>query len=128
MAITIDWQNKLVLSTSSITDLIAFKDSIRELEDDAEGMLHPTVISYKRVSLGGGAYFHAVDLINGYQLKFPNSGNYSIIGNLGATVVPVAGVFVDRTMAAAFATVAGTGGSGGPTAQEIARAMWEYTP
>lgn len=121
--ISIDWAAKLVLSTSSITDIVAFKDAIRDLEDDDVGMLHDPVITYKRLDLGGGAYFHAVDFVNGYQLKFPNAGNYSVVGNIGAAIVPVAGVFVDRTKAAAFATVAGTGGSTGPTAAEIANAV-----
>jgi hypothetical protein len=121
MAITIDWAGKLVLSTASITDIVAFKDTIRDLEDDAIGMLYDPIISYKRLDLGGGAYFHGVDLINGYQLKFPNPGNYTVIGNIGATIVPVAGVFVDRTKAAAFATTS-SGGSG-PSAADIAAAI-----
>lgn len=123
MTITVDWANKLVLSDASITDVVAFKDTIRDLEDDATGMLYQPIITYKRLDLGGGAYFHGVDFINGYQLKFPNAGNYTVIGNIGATIVPVAGVFVDRTKSAAFATVAGTGGSTGPTASEIAAAI-----
>jgi len=122
--ITIDWTNKLVNSTASITDIVAFKDIVRDLEDNDDGMLYPPVITYKRLDLGGGAYFHAVDFINGYQLKFPNPGNYTVVGNIGATIVPVAGVFVDRTKSAAFATVSGTGGSG-PTADEVATAVWD---
>jgi hypothetical protein len=120
MAITIDWQNKLVLSTASIADIVAFKDTIRDYEDDDAGMLYPPIITYKRVDLGGGAYFHAVDAINGYQLKFPSAGNYEVEGNINMPIVPVAGVYVERKTSAAFATVAGTGGSTGPTAAEIA--------
>lgn len=112
MTISIDWQNKLVLSTESINDIVIFKNTIRDLEDDDTGMLYPSIITYKRVDLGGGAYMHAVDFINGYQLKFPNAGNYTVIGNINAPIVPVAGVFVDRTKAAAFSTVAGEGGAG----------------
>jgi hypothetical protein len=121
MAISVDWQAKRVISTASITDVVAFKDAIRDLEDDATGMLYDSIITYKRVDLGGGAYFHAVDFINGYELYFPNAGNYTIIGNINAAIVPVAGVFVDRTKAAAFATVAGSGG-GGSTPEQI----WEH--
>jgi hypothetical protein len=84
-------------------------------------MLYPTVHAYKKVDLGGGAYFHDVPFINGWQLKFPTPGNYTVIGNIGATIVPVAGVFVDRTKAAAFATTS-SGGSG-PSAAEIAAAI-----
>lgn len=120
MAITADFANKLILSDSSITDVVAFHEALRDIEVSEAGMLYPAVHAYKRVDLGGGAYFHDVPFINGWQLKFPTPGNYSVVGNIGATVVPVAGVFVDRTKAAAFATVAGTGGSTGPTAAEIA--------
>jgi hypothetical protein len=123
MTISIDWQNKLVLSTASITDIVAHHDTLREFEDDAVGMLYPPIISYKVLDLGGGAFFYGLDYINGYQLKFPNPGNYTVIGNIGATIVPVDGVFVDRTKSAAFATVAGSGGSTGPTAEEIAAAI-----
>jgi len=123
MTISVDWQNKLVLSTASITDIIAFKDALRDFEDDDVGMLYPPIITFKQLDLGGGAFFYGVDFVNGYQLKFPNAGNYTMIGNIGATIVPVAGVFVDRTKSAAFATVAGSGGSTGPSAAEIAAAI-----
>lgn len=125
MAITVDWTNKLVLSTASITDIVAFKDAVRDLEDGEAGMLYPAIITYKKVDLGGGAFFHAVDAINGYQLKFTDAGSYSIIGNIGMPIVPVAGVFVVQTKAAAFATVAGSGGVA-PTAQENADAVWQH--
>ena len=106
MAITVQWVEKLVESTASITDLPALKDLLRAEEDTAEGILHDGILTYKKLDLGGGAFFHAVDFINGYVLKFPNAGAYVIDGNLGCEIVPVAGVFVDRTKAAAFATTA----------------------
>lgn len=121
MTITIDWANKLVLSDASITDIVVFKETIREFEDDAEGLLHDPIIAYKKVDLGGGAFFHDVPFVNGYQLKFPTPGNYTVVGNIGAAIVPVAGVFVDRTKAAAFATTS-SGGSG-PSAGDIAAAV-----
>jgi len=121
--ITIDWTNKTVLSDSSITDIVAFKDTIRDLEDDAIGMMNAPIIAYKKVDLGGGAFFHDVPFINGYQLKFPNAGNYTVVGNIGATIVPVDGVYVDRIKSAAFATVAGQGSTLAPTASEIADAI-----
>ncbi len=78
--------------------------------------------TFKQLSLGGGAFFYGVDFINGYQLKFPNPGNYNVIGNIGATIVPVAGVYVDRTKSAAFAAISGAGGSS-ISAIEIADAV-----
>lgn len=123
MAITVDWPSRVVDSTASITDIVAFKEALRDLEDDPLGMMYPPVITYKRLDLGGGAFQHGVDFINGYVLRFPVAGNYTITGNINATIQPVAGVFVDRTKASAFATVAGDGGSAGPTAAEIAAAV-----
>jgi hypothetical protein len=131
MSVTIDWVNKLVLSDASITDIIAFKNTIRGLEGDDIGMLYPPIITFKQLDLGAGAFQYGVDLINGYQLKFPNAGNYTVIGNINAYIVPVAGVFVDRTKSAAFATVAGSGGGGGLTAAEVwahpARTLTDYS-
>jgi hypothetical protein len=121
MALTVDWLNKIVDSDSSITDLPAFKDEVRGLEDDAVGMLNAPIITYKKVDLGGGAFFHAVDLINGYTLRFNTPGNYVIVGNLNATIVPVAGVFVYQTKASAFATT--SSGGTGPSASDIADAV-----
>ena len=118
MTVTVDWNSRIVNSTASITDIVAFKDTLRDLEDNDDGILYPQIVTYKRLDLGGGAFFHAVDFINGYQLRFPSAGNYMIIGNVNASIVPVAGVFVDRVKSAAFATGSGSGGSG-PTANEI---------
>ena len=69
----------------------------------------------------GGGYFYQLDLINGWTLKFPNPGNYTIIGNLQGGIEPVAGVYVERKTSAAYTTTS-IGGSG-PTAAEIAVAV-----
>jgi hypothetical protein len=119
MAITIDWTNRRVISTASITDIVAHHDTLRAFEESSIGMLYPPIISYKVLDLGGGASFIGLDYINGYALLFPNAGSYTVLGNIGAVIVPTAGVFVDRTKSAAFATVAGSGGGGGATAAEI---------
>ena len=108
--ISIDWENKVVESTASITDLPAFKDTIRDLEDDAEGMLYSPVIIYKKVIVGSGA-LHAVDFINGYRLKFIGAGPFVITGNLNATIIPT-GVQIEREKSLSFVTVASDGGGG----------------
>lgn len=112
MALTIDWANRLVLATESITDIVLFKEELRAFEESDVGLLYPPIITYKRLDLGGGAYMHGVDFINSYRIKFPLAGNYVITGNIGADIVTVPGVYVDRTKAAAYATVSGTGGVG----------------
>ena len=91
MALTYDWANLVVESSASITDLPAFHRALRDAEDDAVGMIYPVVHKWKALDLGG-AYFYQADFINGWTLKFPTAGNYTINGNLNATIVPVAGV------------------------------------
>ena len=100
-----DWPNKLILTDASIPDIVAFKDAMRDFEDDVDGMLYPPIITYKKLDVGGGAFFHGVELINGYQLKFTTTGVFEIIGNIGGTIVPDLGVFVSRIKALAFASI-----------------------
>ncbi len=120
MALTFDWANKIVESSASLTDLPALHVLLRDAEDDAIGMLYPVIHKWKALDLGG-AFFYQADFINGWTLKFPAAGNYTITGNLNATIVPVAGVYVERKTSAAFVTTA-IGGSG-PTAADIAAAI-----
>jgi len=119
--ITVDWANKVVESTASILDLPAFHATLRDLEDAPEGVIHPVTHTWKALDLGGGALFVQLDLINGYTLKFPNAGSYSIAGNLNGAIVPVAGVYVERKTSSAYTTTA-IGGSG-PSAADIAAAI-----
>lgn len=120
MAITVDWANKIVSSTASITDLPAFHDQLRDLEDDEAGMIYPVIHKWKALDLGGGAFFYQADLINGYVLEFVGAGPFHITGNLNATINDT-GVQVERKTSAAFATTA-AGGSG-PSAESIAAAV-----
>lgn len=121
MALTFLPGSLVIESDSSILDLPAFHLELRDWEDSAIAAVYPVTHTYKRIDLGGGAYFHAVDLVNGWQLRFPAAGNYTIAGNLGGTILPVPGVYVERKTSAAFATTA-VGGSG-PTSAEIAAAV-----
>lgn len=118
MALSIDWTNLVIESDASITDLPAFHAALRDAEDGPEGVLYPTTHRWKALDLGGGAYFVQADLINGWRLKFPVAGNYTIQGNLNGDIIPVAGVYVERKTSAAYSTTA-IGGSG-PSAADIA--------
>ena len=117
--IAIDWPNKIIESDSSILDLPAFHATLRELEDDAAGAIHPVTHRWKALDLGGGAFFYQADLINGYTLRFSGAGPFQISGNLKGPIVDT-GVQVERTTSAAFSTTA-VGGSG-PSAESIAAA------
>lgn len=117
MAITFVPSTLTIESTASITDLPAFHAACRDWEDSEEGAIYPVTHTWRALDLGG-AYFYQADLANGWTLKFPNPGTYTIIGNLQGTIEPVAGVYVERQTSAAYTTTA-IGGSG-PTAAEIA--------
>jgi len=126
MLLTPQWESRVIDSSASITDLVAFHKALRELEASFTGMLHPAIHTYRALDVGGGGFFYAVEFVNGWRLRFPAAGSYTIIGNIKAELVPAPGVFVEATKALAFATTsaAGTGGgTSGPTAQEIARAV-----
>lgn len=120
MALTFDTANLTIESTASVLDLPAFHAALRDWEDSVEGAIYPVTHTWRALDLGG-AYFYQADLINGWKLKFPSAGNYTIAGNLNATIVPVAGVYVERKTSAAYTTTA-IGGSG-PSAADIAAAV-----
>ena len=120
MIISVDWPNKIIESDASILDLPAFHATLRDLEDDAAGAIHPVTHRWKALDLGGGAFFYQADLINGYALKFIGTGPFQISGNLKGSIIDT-GVQVERTTSAAFSTTA-VGGSG-PSAESIAAAV-----
>lgn len=125
MALTFDTVNRVIESDSSILDLPAFHAVLRDWEDSEAGVVQPVTHSWKALALGGGAFFYGLDLINGWQLKFPAAGNYQIDGNLGGTVIPVAGVYVERKTSAAYVTT--SVGASGVTAEQVADAVWAHT-
>lgn len=121
MALTFDPLALVIDSDSSIDDVWAFHVDCRDWEDDASGAIHPVTHSWKALDLGGAFFFQA-DLINGWRLRFPAAGNYTITGNLNGAIVPVAGVYVERKTSAAYVTT--SIGGGGPSAADIADAVW----
>lgn len=126
MTFTVDWVNKIVDSSASITDVIAAHEELRALEGSSLGVLYPAILTYKELSLSGAAKFPAIDFINGYRLRFPNAGNYTIGGgNFNAVIVPVAGVYVERNSSSAYAVT--SIGAGGATPEQISDAVWSHS-
>ena len=128
MALTFLPGSLVIESDSSILDLPAFHAALRDWEDSDVAAVYPVTHTWKALDLGGGAQFVQCDLINGWKLRFPTPGTYTIRGNLKGTILPGDGVYVERETSAAFITVSGSGGGGsGPTATEIATAVWAHT-
>lgn len=121
--LTIDYQNLIVESTSSIVDIVAFHEELRDTEESEIGILYPVTHLWKVVPLGGGAFFYSVQFANGWKLKFPNAGSYQIIGNITAEIIQVPGVFIEKITSAAFSTT--TVGSTGFTLEQIAEEVWK---
>lgn len=120
MALTVNWQTKVVYSDASITDLPAHHLELRDLEASETGMLYDDICAWQSLDLGGGATLPQIDYINDYALEFIGAGPFVISGNLNATINDT-GVQVERKTSAAYATTA-VGGSG-PSAESIAAAV-----
>jgi hypothetical protein len=117
--LTPDFNNLVIHSDASITDMVAFHGLLRDIECSQAGILYPAIHTYKEVQLGGGAIFPAVSFINGWSLQFPEGNWYISGGNLAAIINPVANCYVMQTQSAAFAVSSALGGSTGPTAEDI---------
>lgn len=124
MALTFNPATLTIESTASITDLPSFHAELRDWEDSEQAAVYPVTHSWKSLDLGG-ASFNQLDLLNGWVLRFPTPGSYVVTGNLNGTIATVAGVYVERKTSAAYVTTS-IGGSG-PTAAEIAAAVWGYS-
>lgn len=125
MALTFNTATLTIASDASITDLPAFHASLRDWEDSESAAVYPVTHTWKVLDLGGGAFMYQADLVNGWKLTFPNPGNYQVVGNLKGTIIPQAGVYVERTTSLAFVTTAV--GASGPTAADVATAVWGYS-
>jgi len=122
MALVFDTTNFVVESDTSITDIVAFHNALRDFEDNPEGIIFPVIHTWKSVEIGGGAFFPSIKFVNGWRLKFPIPGSYEISGgNLDVDIIPVAGVYVERIQSAAY-SVTSVGGSGF-TLEQIATAV-----
>lgn len=122
MALTPIFASKIMVSTTSITDVVAFHAELRDIEASDEGMLYPTIHTYKEVQLGGGSIFPAVAFVNGWTLQFM-AGNFEIKGgNIDVTINPVANCYIRQTQSAAYAVT--SIGAGGATPEQISDAVW----
>lgn len=130
MALSLDHDTYVIDSDSSILDLPAFHAWLRDWEDSEIGAIHPVTHRWKALDQGGGAFVYQADVLSPWVLRFPEPGNYTIKGNLNATIIPVAGVYVEREKATAYITTAigGSGPSAGDIAAEVIAALRAANP
>ncbi len=120
MALTVNWQTKVVYSDASIMDIPAHHLELRDLEASVTGMLYDDICIWQNLDQGGGASLPQIDYDNDYHLEFIGAGPFTIKGNLNCIINPT-GVHVEREKATAYTTTA-VGGSG-PSAADIAAAV-----
>ena len=141
MAININWGTRVInipkLDTTLVQstpteirslDINTFRLALKDLEVSDNGMNFPITHNHNTtVSLSGVTYARIVELINGYTVTFED-GQYAVnlVGansNI-ADKVNVNQVSVRSSNAAGLIEVS-TSGTGGPTASEIAGAVWD---
>ena len=121
MALTFDFDNRTVISTSSITDGVRFHMQLREAEASELGIQYPRIHDYRQIQLGGGALFPSIIFVNGWKLTMP-SGISEISGfNLTAPITNTDIVKVVSSAAHAVTSV----GSTGVTPEQLAIAIWQ---
>ena len=123
MALTVNWQTKVVYSDASIMDIPAHHLELRDLEASVTGMLYDDICIWQNLDQGGGASLPQIDYDNDYHLEFIGAGPFTIKGNLNCIINPT-GVHVEREKATAYTTTA-VGGSG-PSVADIAQAVWAH--
>lgn len=117
MSLTPDFDNLVIHSDASITDMVEFHKNLRDIEASELGILYPVIHTYKELPLGGSSIFPAVAFINGWTLQFTEGVFYISGGNLTATINPVPGCYVERMQSAASSVTIQTTSSGLSTEQ-----------
>jgi len=88
MAISVDWGTRVIsVPQSDLTfvsgtlyalDTGAFRLSLKDLEDDQEGMPHPDTHNHNTsVTIAGVTYARTIEIINGYTVTFED-GTYAV--------------------------------------------------
>lgn len=136
MAISIDWGTRVITVPKADMELVhsfpfevreldlnEFHLTLRNLEDDIEGMAYPSTHNHNtEVSLGGVVLSRVVEIINDYTVTFEN-GNYAV--NLVGANSNVADVTNLNSVSIRSANSAGLITVGGVDPSDIANAVFD---
>ena len=139
MAVSINWATKVItLPQADLAvvsaglfelDVNAFRLALKDIEDDEDGMAFADTHRHNaEVTLSGVTYARTFEIINGYTVTFEDVGTPYTVRCVGANhnlgdVKNVNQVSLIIGNSAGLITVA-TGGSSGPSAGDIAAAVW----
>ena len=107
-----------------------FRLTLKDLEDDADGM--PFLDTHRHnteVTVAGATFARVIEIINGYQVEFEDTGTHYTIRLVGSNNNIFAdGVLIPHMYGIISTNSAGlivTSGTGGSTPAEIADAVWD---
>ena len=138
MAISINWATKVIFVPQADLAIVSaglyeldiedFRLALKDIEDGEEGMAFPdTHRRNEPVTLSGTTFAQTFEIINGYTVEFESTGTPYTVRCVGANH-NLGDVKVVNDVSLIIGNSAGLiegGGSGsGPTAEEIADAVW----
>lgn len=141
MAVTIDWatreitvpQADLTLITGTLYELDTdtFRLTLKDIEDSDDGIVFEDTHRHNtEVTVAGTTFARTVEIINGYTVTFEN-GAYTVrlVGSNNNLFDVENGILNQNNVQIIAQNSAGlivtSGGGGGPTASQIADAVWD---
>lgn len=139
MAITINWATKVInipqadlsFVSGSLYELNVntFRLALKDIEDSEDGMSNPDTHRHNtQVTLSGVTYARTFEIINGYTVTFQDTGSPYTARCVGANhnIADVKNVNQVSLLIGNSAGLIAVGGGSGPTAAEIAAAVWAF--
>ena len=143
MAVTINWATKVISIPQSFLTLVsgvlysldvnALRRALKDLEDGDDGMAQPDTHKHNtEATLSGVTYARQFVVLAPYTVSFQNTGTPYVVSCVGANHNLGDVTNFDGGMSLIIGNSAGlisvtSGGSSGPTASEIADAVWAKT-
>lgn len=141
MSVSINWATQVISIPQADLDVVsaglfeldvdALRLELKDIEDSEEGIAFPATHRHNtEVVLSGVTYARTFEIINGYTITFEDTGTPYTVRCVGANhniadVKNVNNVSLIIGNSAGLIAVA-TGGSSGPSAGDVANAVWAH--